>query len=61
MIKYSYNELEDEVIENNETVKRTATRSQNDATVEDIINVIRKLDAKGFDLTVSIKTKMSKG
>lgn len=57
MIKYSYTEVEDEVIEGKETVKRTAQRTLEHATVEDVVKVIRQFDAKGYDVNISIKAK----
>ena len=57
MIKYSYTEIEDEVIEGKETVKRTAQRTLERATIEDVVKVIRQFDANGYDVNISIKVK----
>lgn len=62
MINYSYTEIEDEKKKKNgEAIKKTTSHKLKDASIDDLTDTIRKLQAKGYDIDVTIKTKMPKG
>lgn len=51
MLKFSYSGTE----------KTVTTHTYEDATVQDLADELKKLEAKGYDITVSLKLKIPKG
>lgn len=61
MLKFSYSETDKEKSSGNSTEKTVTTHTFDDATVQDLTDEIKKLEAKGYDITVSLKLEVPKG
>lgn len=60
MLKFSYSETEKEKQLSNGTEKTVTTHTYEDATMQDLTDELKKLEAKGYDITVSLKLKIPK-